>query len=909
MTQDWQRGLLALGMSLCVLMGMPGSAGAQVVSRLDFTRPEEVAGWKPTHDIRQITATPEGMRIEIGGTDPYASGTVARDFPANQNLWMKVRLKSEQGGMGQVFYFTAQKGTNETDSARFPVRAGVWEEIQVPLPPLNPGTYFRFDPPGDSGACILASLTFEARTLLPEPAWPKPIPPKLVAPLYGLANGDLRMVHGEEYGGFKIFVGGQPMAIGLTNPLIGYRKEGQVHWLDVAHIAKVLVSKQSTMLRMRATFQDPDGANWTLQHDFNETLGRSGIAVTTYVIVDQPREVLSLPLFTILPGAGSFGETKGQALFSGLEYLDKQPSEVSRSEADIEGPEARRQVPDTLRITIPLMAIQVNGRYLALSWEKSPDISALFDSPDRLFKGGGHLMGLLFPGSTGLNRREGDLLPYNGVMLNPGKPLSLRATLLGGLGESIVPALQQYVARLDKAEPPPLPAGIPSFTDYLRMAAAGWLDSKIRQDGLFSHAYPGFKPGPAADAALWMLWLAGQTGPQDKPLADRLSTASREAIGRVAPGDYNGSGIGHVRFPVGSLVYGDVAENVRRAAEHARSLLKRFAPDGSIPYVKSPDGLDYGRTHFAPDANGLTAQVVMSVLEQATVCGDKALIAEGLQNLRALDKFANTVPRGAQTWEVPLHTPDILASAYLLRAYTLGYELTGDAHFLEQARYWAWTGVPFINLVSPTPGPVGLYATTPVYGATQWKAPNWMGLPVQWCGLVYADALYRFLPHDPTGPWKRLADGITASGVQQTWPIGKNAARVGLLPDSFALRTQGRNDSAINPATLLACAMRFYDRTILYDRRILRSSGWIVHIPGALADVVEKPGRVSFHAKGWSMGPYYVLIAGLKSGGPPPHVRIDGKGIALNAPQEYHAAEGWLILKVTGQPRIEIESS
>ena len=56
--------------------------------------------------------------------------------------------------------------------------------------------------------------------------------------------------------------------------------------------------------------------------------------------------------------------------------------------------------------------------------------------------------------------------------------------------------------------------------------------------------------------------------------------------------------------------------------------------------------------------------------------------------------YANTVPRGAQTWEVPLHTPDILASAHLVSAYTLGYELSGDPALLDRAKYWAWTGVP-----------------------------------------------------------------------------------------------------------------------------------------------------------------------------------------------------------------------
>src|SRR5207253_380680 len=163
----------------------------------------------------------------------------------------------------------------------------------------------------------------------------------------------------------------------------------------------------------------------------------------------------------------------------------------------------------------------------------------------------------------------------------------------------------------------------------------------------------------------------------------------------------------------------------------------------------APNSLDFGSTHFAPDANGYTASVVEPLLEMATFCGNSGLISEGLRVLRALDGFAGTVPRGAQTWEIPLHTPDILAAAHLVRAYTLGYELTGEPHFLEQARYWAWTGVPFLYLINPTAQPVGPYATIAVLGATHWTAPVWLGQPVQWCGLVYADALYRLAPYDP----------------------------------------------------------------------------------------------------------------------------------------------------------------
>ena len=193
--------------------------------------------------------------------------------------------------------------------------------------------------------------------------------------------------------------------------------------------------------------------------------------------------------------------------------------------------------------------------------------------------------------------------------------------------------------------------------------------------------------------------------------------------------------------------------------------------------------------------------------------------------LRGLGRFRGTVPRGAQTWEVPLHTPDILASAHMVRAWTLGHELTGDVAFLEEAREWAWTGVPFVYLVSPVPGPVGAYGTVPVLGATQFIAPVWLGLPVQWCGLVYGDAIRRLARHDPGGPWLRLADGIARAGVEHT-EASEKPRHEGLLPDSFDLRAQAPNPVPINPATLFPEAIQALGEPTMLDiRRLGRKIG------------------------------------------------------------------------------------
>ena len=522
-------------------------------------------------------------------------------------------------------------------------------------------------------------------------------------------------------------------------------------------------------------------------------------------------------------------------MFAGLEYLDR--DEPSSSETDIRGPGAQRQTPDSAKITFPLMAIQRGANYIGLIWEKPQEFTALFNSPDRSLNSGGHVMGLLFPGSDGNNRVEGSLLPYEGQTLKANKPLVAGATIIGGRGRDVTTAVQQYVSLRGL---PPVPKTGVKWPDYVRLAAAGFLNSGIYSEDRYRHAFPNFGAQPAADAALYLEWLSEET--KDRALQTRLQAKAQAARALVPDNDLNFEAIGHVRYPAPALLYGHVEENVLRAERNAQTLLGRFDGENRVRYQPPAEGNDLGKTHFAPDANGLTAQVVAGLLQSAVISGDSKLIAGGIAKLRGLDRFAGTVPRGAQTWEVPLHTPDILASAYLVRAYTLGYEITGEPQFLENAKYWAWTGVPFVYLVNPTEQAVGPYATIAVYGATQWVAPNWMGLPVQWCGLVYADALYRFLKYDPSGPWQQVADGISASGVQQTWPLGSDPARQGLLPDSFNLRVQSRNDAAINPATLLVNALRLYNRSDLYDFQAFREVGVYVHAPCSIDKLApERP--------------------------------------------------------------------
>jgi len=874
------------------------ACSAQVSRELpafDFTDPKTVAEWQPTYHISRISHSPEGMVIEIGGYDPYTHGPV-RQFPDNVPLWVEIRVKSDQTGTLQIFYARAGQGTAEERSARRFVHTTDWVTLRMPLPALGPRAWIRIDPPGTSGKCTIAYMRFAPRITPSSPQWQPPALEAIPADAPQVTAGALQVsFHPDRAGTLLVSVKGQPMATGWNRAQLCYEAGDSVRWLSLHEVATASLAKEGNRLRMTRTFRDPDGATWRIEQVFVPSTHKDVIDVRTVVTVDRDRQVYFLPMLVLFPGAGSFGSQKGQALFAGLEYLENEPSS---SEADIIGPASKRQVPDSVKITAPLMVVQAQGRYVGIIWQPCSHFSALFDSPDRIFRSGGHVMGLLYPGSNGDNREEGNLLPYFPETLSANTPLVLDATIIGGEGDTVIPAVQQYV-RLRGL--PPVPNTGLNAQEYLRLAAAGWLDSKIREGNLYRHAiWSGFNPHPAADAAVWMEWIAAHIGQTD--IVRRLRQAAEEAIAVVPKDQYLFSRVSHVAYPVVPLLYGAVPESIEAARRSGRDSLRSFQPDGTVLYEPRPGGPDYARTHWERTANGLTAAVLVRLLEMALFSGDKELIAEGLRRLEQFKRFDNTVPRGAQTWEMPLHTPDILASAHMVKAYVIGYELTGNPEFLRRARYWAWTGVPFPYLINPTGQPVGPYSTIAVLGATNWHAPVWFGQPVQWCGLVYADALYWLARLEPKAHWKHIADGITAAGIQHTWKQD-DPERQGCLPDFYHLREQRSDGPAINPGTVQANAVRLYNLPAVYDYRVLRNSGAIIHAPGTIGVISDRKDSCKFRVKSWTDRTYYVLVNGLTR---QPQMKINGQPVAIASPHQFLHDGGNLILQVQGEAEVEI---
>ncbi|MHC4205540.1 MAG: hypothetical protein ACYSTT_12880, partial [Planctomycetota bacterium] len=782
----------------------------------DFSK--DLHGWTGNDRVENLSFSAEGLIVKSTGEDPWIEGP-AVDLPGDKIIRAKIRMKSNADAGAELFY---GKIFRAGDSVRLTVRTdGQWHDYSLVIrEKLGPGTRFRLDPCIGAGQVTVAWIKIETISEIIVPSLEKPGEPDRNESIRAsVKSGRLEFEHyGNTWGNYAIKVNGMEMAAGYQSELLGIIFDEQPEWLNLRDV-NLIFDNPSTST---ATFKDRKSGNWEIRRSIKAAKQQGTLIVKIELKVDKDRDIIHIPWLTLFPGLGTFGERKDQGLFAGLEYLCDEPSS---SKADIATLDHIRRVPDPLKITFPLMAIARGGNYIGVIWEPSEAVAATFDSPDRIYNSGAHVMALSSP-AIGELRFENDFCAHTPLRLQANKLLKATLMIIGGKGNSVVPAIRHYVALKGLPAEPELEGGFDTAVDLL---AHGWLDSQINENGLFRHAVWGdnFPAGPAADAAMYIDWLANHT--KNESLRERLSNKKSRALSKIPPRQPFSSSVSHVHLPTTPLVFGRTFEFVQQRRSQALNLLTGFNTDGVKFY--RPGKTDYSKKHFAKHANGLAGRDMAGILEGAALSADKELIDKALT---LLDKqtalYAGTVPRGAQTWEVPLHTPDILASAYMIKAYTLGYMISDKQEYLEQARYWAWTGVPFVYLQAPTPGRVGVYSTIAVLGATNWKAPLWLGRPVQWCGLVYCSALHLLSEYDPDGPWKQIAKGITVTGLQMTWPK-TDEQRQGLLPDFFEFREQISAGPAINPGTVQAHLPELYDKGKIYDVKRLPDRGWFVHAP------------------------------------------------------------------------------
>ena len=151
------------------------------------------------------------------------------------------------------------------------------------------------------------------------------------------------------------------------------------------------------------------------------------------------------------------------------------------------------------------------------------------------------------------------------------------------------------------------------------------------------------------------LWLSTLAEPQAEAMAARrdmaLSSAGSPPVGgQPNPWFYR---------PLWLLHTGGHAAEMQQALQAARDIAARQQPDGSWPYTPNPAAQrTFGKA--GDSSNGWVATSALPVLYMARLTGHPALTLRA----RALAYLeASPCGRGRADVELPLHVPDLLASA------------------------------------------------------------------------------------------------------------------------------------------------------------------------------------------------------------------------------------------------------
>ncbi len=869
---------------------------AESVKLVDFTKAEH--GWKGNPRTR-VENTQGAFTVTLTGEDPWIEGLFADIPDAGKALKLGVILDAtcSNSGSCHLYFATPESGFSADNSTSLRFIKGPDPKYSGTIPLISKRLRFRIDPPGSEGSFSIRSFKVEPLTPLVSGSFSPPAPVTLKGNVHSFETKNLRCIHSDHnWNSFVCYVNGLKML--QSNP-----DETLMYWngskaVDVIpKKGETSIEKTDKGFQIRCRVRDDDSAGWELTRKFTAT--NNEISVETTIKTSRARKMVHLPWLTLFAGTGTFGTSKQQALLPGVEYLADEPSS---NEKEFKGEAANRRLVEQFKLCYPLMAISAEDRWVSISWDKlQTTISPVFDSPDRIFKSGGHLMGLWSP-AVGKDRFQGELDVYEGFQLEANKTYTHKAVIRGGEGAAITKAVQDYVSHVKL---PPLPDFKPGFEGALHLLAHGWLDSDARDGTRWRHAIFGkrFPPSIAPDVPSYLLWLAANT--EDKELKQRLEETADKAIETIPESHQGVGGVSHIKLPTGALLYGNLASLVNQAAKRVMSLTTGLEKTGGRAIYKPAEGKpDYASTLGSNHCNGYTAMTVVHIMLDATLTGDPSVIKAALKSLdRMTELYAGQIPCGAQPWEMPLHTPDIVAAGILVRCYVQGYLLSGEKDYIEQARYWAWTGATMVYFAPPVDEEIGIYATIGVIGATDWTGSNWIGRPVQWCGLVYRSALEELARVDSEqgDTWRKIARGITLTGLQMTFPTDDLENRGGLLPDYLLLKEQERGGPAINPGTLQANLAEVYGKTPMYTVSRL-SNGVLIHLPGEISEEKSKEGVIQLKVDAWPERKYKALITGVATA--PGKVSWNGNDVKA----EYLKQARALIVTLEGDGKLAVRN-
>ncbi len=647
----------------------------------------------------------------------------------------------------------------------------------------------------------------------------------------------------------------------------------------------------SCWLELEGMERDGDGVAWEYTYHFELTGSDPHADVSLSVRTDHPRDLLRLSGPPILAGEGSFGGERDQALFCGLEYL--QGEERSSGTDFAYEPGNLRVVPHPLKVTIPLMAVEEENATIAMSWDPlgkwdgaNAMPSAQFLSTNWIQDQENHVMSLFVPTVPVWVDENEDVAhtPYHIT-----GPLNISSRIFARANAGIIEALKWYLDTEGLPEIPPEPR---SYEETIELCTRCYKDiCWVDEYKAWKHTY--------LDDPSWIFWdaMVAVALWHHSVLTDN-DTLREEIRDQVSDSVAARGGWGPDMDL--ALHMGEIDKAFASGYGSVRSLADTQRQDGSWPFTPTAGREKLGTP--GDTSSGWTASKARTLLKFGRITGDPEAISAGLKALDYLD--TQTRPEGAQTWELQLHVPDVLASSYVMECYLEAYRITGRAEYLEKARYWALTGLPFIYLWNPEDRPIMRYGSIPVFGATQFVSP-WFGIIVQWNGLDYAYRLYDLSRYDDSFPWETIAEGITTCGMQmQRYPGGPYEQFLGMYPDAYgAVKGTDQYFFDINPRFISLCVFALMGQDETTQTQIVSVGDRDIHIStvGKLHGGRWEDATLAFETEYGKGDTSYALVGGISR---PDKVEVNGRELPeaddISQVQEgwTHRSEGILVIRI-----------
>ena len=579
----------------------------------------------------------------------------------------------------------------------------------------------------------------------------------------------------------------------------------EVAYLDASHNPQTLRlvptgyqlagDADETIVRLSGTNTDTDGVKWDYEMKWTLTEDANRVKTEYQLQTDGNRALLVFRGPMLYAGCGRNPEKKTASLFPGLEFLEN--DERSSSPRDAAPPLDNRLVPHPYKITVPVMAVEMQKSIVGIIWNplntwdgENQMLSAMFASPNWHQHQKNHAFGLFLP-TVPEWVQENETEASTAYPLTSSHPISIKSEIIIHGNASISDAIAHWTDAYGTPEPLEPPR---SDEEELLLSRHGFMHTTWDENTRKSRHCVNWaaQNEPGFGTLLWYDYLATR----DEQVKERALEIAKNTITESGKEGLAARGSCHIlrwEFP---FYIGNIDAGLAYMAEEVQQRISSQEPDGSWRW--HPTNAKTASLGTAGEAVlGTCAESALLLLKHARITGDNTSQEAGVKALEFMKRFS--LPRGAQIWECPMYQPDVLAAAHAIGAYVEAYELTRQKQYLKRANYWAETALPFLYHWHLPDRPGMQYASIPVFG-TSFHTHPWFGVPVQWNGLVLAYYLQRLNQHTKDERWVQIAEGITISAMYQQWEDGELK---GTYPDGFyGFCTEGRGPH-LNPEDIM----------------------------------------------------------------------------------------------------------